>query len=196
MCCPRMVRSVCSSTRRRVHIFSVAVASLQYVQPHSDQVLERGFVHNSVQRFARISLVFSARPVDKCARAVGWFNYYTTTQLPNFLLALPVVSAVLGGIIISLWTLGRRFTIVRGSTLQLCAHSADLYRNVAPSRQIVSAASRVSMRTASLILPFLVHALALCVYGVLVINVQVLTRLLAASTVATHWVRTPFHTTG
>ncbi|KAM7537540.1 hypothetical protein Aperf_G00000069003 [Anoplocephala perfoliata] len=91
---------------------------------------------------------------------VGAFNYYELKQLPNFLLALPV--------------------------LTLAFKTICLYIRRAP-KTFLSSGILAETDKQRLVLPHIYHLIFLSLYGVINVNIQVLTRMLFSSCPVLYW---------
>ncbi|KAL1114878.1 hypothetical protein AAG570_007702 [Ranatra chinensis] len=98
---------------------------------------------------------------------VGFLNYFVLKQIPNFLLALPMISLVL------YYGIGFLRSIL-------------LYKFYGLSRW------KISLILPDLALPFCAHAVILTVYALFNINVQVTTRLIASSNPFIYWIASAY----
>jgi phosphatidylinositol glycan class V len=104
---------------------------------------------------------------------VGFLNYYQFKQLPNFLLALPIISFILNNF----------YQYLLQNLIQIKS-LAILRTN--------SFAVNANKRSNSLIenqlcFPHMVHVLALTLFSLLFIHIQVTTRLISSSSPVLYW---------
>ena len=122
------------------------------------------------------TLPLSYSYVQKKYWNVGFLQYYEFKQMPNFLLALPIVSLCLYAMYIILSSPGS-FDIIR--TLGLVEKANVFNKREQKQRQETIPADRG--------LVYVVHACFLVVAGILGFHVQILTRMLCSSSPVVYW---------
>uniref|UniRef100_A0A8C8R592 GPI mannosyltransferase 2 n=1 Tax=Pelusios castaneus TaxID=367368 RepID=A0A8C8R592_9SAUR len=106
---------------------------------------------------------------------VGFLRYFETKQVPNFLLAVPVI--VLGS-----WAAWVYLTANPQHCLML-----GLVRNKSEGRKGENSNKPVEGFCCSRVFVYMVHATALLAFGILCMHVQVLTRFLGSSSPVLYW---------
>ena len=122
------------------------------------------------------TLPLSYAYVQKKYWNVGFLRYYEFKQMPNFLLALPIVSLCLYAMYIILSSPGS-FDIIR--TLGLVEKANVFNKREQKQKQETIPAERG--------LVYVVHACFLLVAGILGFHVQILTRMLCSSSPVVYW---------
>lgn len=126
--------------------------------------IENGYVFpGSNSSWCRRPVPFAYSYVQEHYWNVGFLKYYQLKQIPNFILALPIVCIVLSGV--------RRFV---GSYRTLILYLGFIEGNVRGELPLATFA-------------YVAHCFALTVFSVLMIHVQVATRLLASSSPVPYW---------
>jgi phosphatidylinositol glycan class V len=101
---------------------------------------------------------------------VGFLKYYQFKQLPNFLLALPIISFILNN----------SYLYLRQNLIQI--------KSLAIMRTNSFAVKRCdSLIKNQLCFPHMIHALALTLFCSLFIHIQVTTRLISSSSPVLYW---------
>ncbi|XP_041365325.1 GPI mannosyltransferase 2-like [Gigantopelta aegis] len=104
---------------------------------------------------------------------VGFFNYYQFKQIPNFILAAPIIFLSVSACA-CYYRLNKHLCLRLGFLFDVDLKKTDKRDDVIgyPSTRLF---------------PFIVHLLALTVFGCLFIHIQILTRLLCSSSPVIYW---------
>jgi phosphatidylinositol glycan class V len=106
---------------------------------------------------------------------VGFLKYYEWKQLPNFLLALPVV------------------LLIAANTYHYVANNWDYTMRLGIFR-ISKKQMKAIKNYDRLVLPFVLHAAALVIFNLLFAHVQITTRMLASSSPVIYWYAADYFT--
>lgn len=146
-------------------IFQFYSYTLFCVKALGDGRKEKGSINYEPPSWCSYAVPHPYRQVQRKYWNVGLFEYYQLKQLPNFMLALPVI-----------------FLILSGSNMKYKAIRAQ---------KTSRPATTMNLRRLDLIqFPYYVQAVLLVLFSSVSINVQVTTRLIASSCPAMYWIAT------
>ncbi|BES97852.1 unnamed protein product [Nesidiocoris tenuis] len=155
-------------------LYSYYLLCMRKVMPHSEAMTQYSYAHDIplVGTEGKITCNESfAMPYFQLQETywdVGFLKYYRYKQIPNFLLAAPLVFIV--------YYYGLRFLALHRNTI---VYPARLYATTGPP---------MSVGLPPKALVYIVHALYLTTTCVLFINVQVTTRMIASSSPVIYWI--------
>lgn len=147
-------------------IFQFYSYTLFCVKGLTDERKEKGSINYESPSWCSNTIPHPYHQVQRKYWNVGLFEYYELKQLPNFMLALPII-----------------FLVLSGSNMK--------YKSIRAQQTSALSASSMTLRKLDILqFPYYAQAVLLVLFSSISINVQVTTRLIASSCPAMYWIAT------